>query len=115
MRPTNEKNPSFIIGNGWRDCDISEDSVYRIETNSPNIFYKGTWFHGDWENGVWFDGFWIRGFWSSGYWLNGIWKFGYWHNGLCYPDEVYIDIKISPKTYFKPKRTLSLNYATYKQ
>jgi len=71
--------------------------------------YARTLHIGDFDRHIWFDGIWKCGNWHTGFWLNGTWEVG----------NVFLIYKwrssaVSPKTNFKPKLTLSLNYAVYK-
>lgn len=63
--------------------------------------------------GIWYDGTWTSGFWNSGVWLSGIWIEGAITKDIHYNRRTSTDI--SPKSYYKPKNTLSLNYAKYNQ
>jgi len=109
-----------------------EDLEIELDDENPcNKWYYGEWHGGnwdvkDWHSGIWYDGIWYKGVWNTGIWLGGIWKDGNWNGGIwvrgIWTKGSVINIKtweripidISPKTFIKPKRTLSLNYANYK-
>lgn len=73
-----------------------------------------------WHWGVWYLGFWINGVWESGLWHTGVWINGSWVTGDLKniddtPSYFFLrSMPFSPKSYFKPKLTISLNYAKYK-
>lgn len=57
-----------------------------------------------------------NGYWFCGRWHGGSWLNGKWNNGLICINLSFLPkiSKVSPKSFHKPKRTLSLNYAKYK-
>lgn len=89
------------------------------------IWYKGSWYSGIWKEGIWKGGTWTHDKgdhrWYKGkvqqnhiissYWLSGTWEIGNINtDGSPY---IIVDAKISPKSYFKPPLTLSLNHSDY--
>jgi len=100
------QNTKIINNNFWENAIVSNDTVV-IEgggldldgkTDIP-LFWEGIWYYGIWLNGVWAG----RRCWLNGSWLGG---------------QIYIHLAvntglISPKVYYRPKSTLSLNYAKY--
>lgn len=101
-------NSKYII-----NAQISEDSWISIDSQLCNHFHIGNWFSGEWIWGGWHDGNWHNGNWKDGFWTNGIWINGIWVIGSICKGGIYQYSKISPKSYFKPKTTISLNYAQY--
>jgi len=88
------------------DAYVSKDSVI--------LDLNGKARNPDFREGIWYSGTHVRGNWYSGFggeWLNGNWLDGVlWRNrtggwGLI--------LKISPKSYCRPKNTIALNYARY--
>lgn len=78
--------------------------------------HRPSFYCGIWHEGTWFDGTWHCGekrkhpdsHWLSGTWIKGDYDIqNGWINTVCGRFE------ISPKCYFKPNKTLSLNYAKY--
>jgi len=51
--------------------------------------------------------------WRNGRWTSGDWLRGTWLKGDIYVDGKFYPSKVSPKSFHKPTKTLSLNYATY--
>lgn len=110
--------PDEIKNSVVNDCNAR----YNI-TLFDFLIIGGDWYRGPLEWGVWLDGTFHNGVWSSGnlmyhadsnsvistVWISGRWKKGsIWNiNGK------YKVSKVSPKSYFKPNNTLSLNYAKY--
>lgn len=108
------------------------------------VWYNGVWYRGQFRNGLWVKGTWVNGSWLNGTWLNGIWedgdkyggvwcdgqwKAGVWFGGIWlngnwikgrlwyWVDEFnghWGESTVSPKSHLRPKTTLSLNYAKYK-
>jgi len=94
------------------DAIITEDGMIWPDFHS-GVWYDGIWHMGDWLGGIWLNGVWHDGTWSSGYWLNGnIVKRCIIKNLVTYDANF---VPISPKSFYKPKSTLSLNYANYKE
>jgi len=89
----------------WENAVISDDSQID-EYNKPH----NSALTPDFQYGIWFDGIW-----KNGDWWEGVWLCGYWETGRISPPNTlsYFNSNISPKSYYKPKRTLSLNYAHY--
>jgi len=98
------------------NAEICPHSVYNIHGD----WDSGIWYNGIWNNGSWFGGIWLSGFWNYGgwhldkrnkttNWINGVWHTGYYFSGPASWDNC----KMSPKSYCKPKKTISLNYARY--
>lgn len=97
----------------WTDATVSISNL--IERKNKQRIFSGIWYAGTWLNG-----YWRRYSWSqdksglfvseTSIWLNGIWISGT-IMGIIFADN--IPSKISPKAYFKPRSTLSLNYAKY--
>ena len=92
--------------NQWLNARVSGDSLY--EGTSTETF---------WSSGIWYDGIWLYGKWIKGMWMAGHWIDGEWISGTIltknYTINYYAKSEISPKSFFKPIKTLSLNYATY--
>jgi len=91
----------------WTNAIISSTSKY----DDNGDFYTGIWYGGIFHAKTWYSGTWKDGTWLGKYWLNGI-----WYGGSIEPDGLLtwpLSSKVSPKSFHKPKRTLSLNYATY--
>jgi len=126
MQNTNKKTIEGSLQ--WTGAIVSEDSKYHIYNN---FWHDGIWFEGKWEGGLWSTGLWESGIWKYGTWNSGIWKDGLWINGTWY-DGTWLNGKwyngkykfggaynffeshnISPKDFYRPKRTFSLNYAKY--
>jgi len=80
-------------------------------SHSPDglIWYVVIWYGGVWLKGTWINGWWYEGGLTGCIWLNGTWKSGdaVNHNGT------WKTINTSPKSHYKPNKTISLNYATY--
>lgn len=73
-----------------------------------HIYSPAVWYYGIWHDGLWKMGEWANGDWLNGTWITGaIRKPSKKHSGNWYTK------KISPKCYFKPKLTISLNYSKY--
>jgi len=103
-----EAKAKTIHWQGW-NAVVSEDF-----STGTNCWISGTWHRGIWWHGIWISGNWRAGLWLKGDWLNGNWETGTIRvrmGGLTACDAE--GAKISPKVYFKPKNTLSLNYARY--
>ena len=117
----------------WKKAKISDSSDYDIKVSEwhDGMWHSGEWHGGRWWTGTWANGVWHYGDWHNGIWYNGIWKEGTWFNNTFSHwlsgqwtvgrivkvyrkthDSVFI-INISPKSFKRPKRTLSLNYAAY--
>lgn len=79
---------------------------------NANILNDGPWarilYAGDFDSHIWIDGMWLCGNWHTGIWINGIWD-----KGNIFLTYYWKYSSVSPKTIFKPKNTLSLNYAKY--
>jgi len=84
----------------------------KIITNSNNDYdYQG--FNDSGFEQPRFDGWlWLYGIWSGADWYSGVWLNGTWIDGGNWKAQNRV-IKISPKSYDRPKRTVSLNYAKY--
>lgn len=92
---------------------------------NSNFDYKGNWYNGIWYRGIWLDGIWHYGKWSDGYLSpfglvsnSGIWLKGYWKQGEILTISLKYEFlikpsPISPKSFRRPKLTISLNYAKY--
>lgn len=94
------------------------DGVWAGGSWTNGTWLDGLWVDGQWHMGSWLDGVWVDGQWNNGWWVNGIWLNGLWLDGEISKEIVngrhkYEKINISPKSYYKPKLTLSLNYAKY--
>jgi len=105
----------------WKSAKISQESDYKLDPKNGNIWYSGSWSEGVWLNGIWDSGLWMGGLWCDGEWIHGTWIAGVWLNGVWHKGGIAnfnnpsgFGIEFSPKTYKKPKITLSLNYANYK-
>jgi len=112
---------------------ISKDSVYNKQDRiwHSGHWYKGLWCDGNWLNGIWYDGIWyygiwhIRawedsmitpsGYWHEGRWYGGVWLNGSWKSGIItnYNRKLMETINTSPKSHYKPNKTVALNYAKY--
>jgi len=122
----------------FKNAIISENTRYEIK-EGVIWWYEGTWISGtwpdgcwcggDWQTGTWYLGNFTSGLWRDGIWLDGSWSYhGTWLNGNWKRGWIRCLIKkdfsnffkeseykqFSPKAYFKPKLTMALNYATYK-
>lgn len=97
-----------IINNKWwKNAVVSNDADIRNYPSLVPNFFSGIWYCGIWEDGDW--DFKEHGF-SHAYWISGVWKK---HGEYCRFSP--LTIKVSPKSHYGPKLTLSLNYAIYKQ
>jgi len=122
----------------WKNAKISVGAEY---TEGMDSWFDGVWYDGEWESGSWNNGVWIHGLWKDGYWFGGTWCDGKWCkgdwgdplpvienitlnwiSGIWVKGRIFNDTqsdwvysKTSPKTYYKPVRTLSINHASYKQ
>jgi len=83
----------------WRNAVISIDCQFRFFLLAKPDFYGGIWYDGEWKDGDW----------TYGDWLNGKWKNGGIKEGRISPTKT----AVSPKSYYKPKQTISLNRAKY--
>jgi len=99
----------------WNKGFFYVDSTPSIHSKEAQ-WHNGHWKDGLWKGGVWNAGTWSEGKWWEGYWFEGSWINGKWYNGLiCNKKKSnYFGSVFSPKSYFKPNKTLSLNYAKYK-
>jgi len=103
----------------WENANIRFSDGYKNYTDDDFLFeftpnervgYYLDW--GWWYDGVWRDGFFVCGSFKGkpfSIWLNGTWISG----EIVVRPWGQITLKISPKSCFKPSRTLSLNYAKY--
>jgi len=97
----------------WKGALLSLNCSFKRVHGQPELI-----------RGIWFDGTWLNGYWRAWglkkgsylevdiacYWLSGQWEKG----SICYIYKWrYCDSKLSPKALFRPKTTLSLNYANY--
>jgi len=95
----------------WRETKVCVGSEYTASgVWFGGVWVRGCWLGGLWKKGTWRDGQWWEGDWEDGIWLNGFWKIGRLDRGKSGWWEVPY---ISPKSYHRPSRTLSLNYAKY--
>lgn len=118
-----------LDNNYCENAKVSDDSKY---DEKDILWHDGIWHSGSWLGGRWWGGYWQNGTWHFGEWHDGIWHGGIWQNGtwfnntFCYWINgkwengniviIYGNVKtiyISPKSFNKPKNTLSLNYAKY--
>lgn len=103
--------PITFDSSSWTSVELSKNSKF----DSNGNFYKGIWHRGMFHAGIWYDGFWYNGWWLCGNWLNGKWNFG---AITPYDDKIVTETgflsKVSPKSFNRPKNTLSLNYSNYK-
>jgi len=117
MQIINKNIYEIISTKFWKDIDISSDSVYDYNGIWKNgDLFGGTWFDGTWERGTWQDGLWVTGLWKTGIWFESkaIWLNGTWQEGRIFrKGKEFVRIRMSPKAFWRPKRTLSLNYAKY--
>lgn len=100
-------NTKTISNEYWLNARVSYDYRY----NNLESRFHGISFNIEFLSGIWYDGVWYNGVWSRGNWLNGTWNLG-----AIWDSPSFANIKIStisPKVYFKPKNTLSLNRAKY--
>lgn len=98
MKKKQTKNSWVINNEWWENAIVSSDSKYKIIRNFPNFSY-----------GIWYDGTWRNGTWGGVCWLNGKWIFG----EILSVYTIWDNCAISPKSHYKPIKTLSLNYAKY--
>jgi len=81
----------------WKKAKVSENTL--VYFGSVPCFYNGVWY-----DGIWFDGFWYGQVWINGFWENG-------EISIC---GIYRQTSnVSPKVYFKPEKTISLNKTKY--
>jgi len=114
-----------IVKNSYLHATVSLDAYFFIQ-NFYLIWEKGTLYNGSlsdasWQNGIWLtgkadtvqwgNGVWYDGIWEGGSWDNGTWLNGNWIDGRI--NRLWGYDRISPKSYYKPYKTLSLNYAKY--
>jgi len=95
-------NSKIINNQYWINAEVLKDS-----------HYVGL----DWYSGTWYDGIWKCGQWHDGHWnIPPIWISGDWIGGAIFSEMKYYWVlsEVSPKCYYKPKTTMSLNYAKYK-
>ena len=116
---TSQMETKTIDNKYWINAEVawwSEYLIYRPQHGEVEV----EWLQGDWISGVWNYGDWKGGFWRSGIWNNGVWRKGVWLSGTW--EKGFVSLKdkfaftetyVSPKANFRPKQTLSLNYATY--
>lgn len=112
----------YINSKFWKRVETDSNSSYKLNPKGGNVWnhgswYLGNWLNGTWKNGCWHDGIWNDGIWEDGLWLVGYWLNGTWYKGRCFSfyDKGVHEIEVSPKSFKKPKYTLSLNYAIYKE
>ena len=72
---------------------IVDNKNIRGEPVVPRIGGGGSYFWG------------IGDHWIGGYWIQGDW-------GIATPGQ-FITIPISPKSFYKPKNTMALNFSVY--
>lgn len=102
-------NKAVVSIDSWLYGDIYIHNINCTQT----VYFIRIWYEGSW-NGL----SWVSQFLSptndeiNCYWLNGSWILG----GILkrINGSNLIVSKISPKSFFRPKSTLSLNYANYK-
>jgi len=128
---------AIVSGNSDKEDDgaggVWSDGIWFEGEWNAGTWYNGMWVTGVWKGGSFMDGVWCSGLWWAGNWVNGCWCSGVWDIGIWWAGEwisgrwnkgnilkeirardyVFDEIKISPKSYHKPNRTLSLNYAKY--
>jgi len=109
-----------ILNNtNFKDAKVSIDSEFIEAVFIPNVrLRKQIHFIP-----IWFDGYAYRSTWvsqftdSSHKTINCCWLNGTWFNGgiICkYSNLDLMTTQVSPKSFHKPNKTLSLNYANYK-
>jgi len=93
----------------WFDATVSIDASRDDNGN----FYSGIWYSGEWTNKRWFSTIFDDEAqqYKKSYWLSGMWHCGVIWYGFSLLVE--LDSPISPKSFHKPNKTLSLNYAIY--
>jgi len=102
----------IINNNWWINAQVSEDANIRYYPYLAPSFCGGIWYDGEWKDGDWMPVIgWENDMWSCGVWINGIWHKHGDHSINFFGKNIS---KVSPKTYKKPHKTLSLNYANYK-
>jgi len=84
------------------DAHISDDAQIDCPKSSSPDFKKGIWYSGVHIKGDWFG----KGIWLNGTWIDGVLWLKYGPRYLRHP-------KMSPKSYFRPQKTIALNYAMY--
>jgi len=109
----------------WKAVTVSINSIYSLALTFHKYKVERQWMHGHFQGGYWYDGIWEEGFWQTrerdngiynaynydyygGVWLNGTWIKGNMLNKTTSNYSI-----VSPKSYFKPKSTIALNYAKY--
>lgn len=102
-----------VPGLGDRHENIEWDGSWYDGT-----FVSGHWYGGHWYFGIWEGGTWHGGYWYEGHWLSGSWKTG--SIGIAHSKRNINSLKyfkhhslISPKCYYKPENSVSLNEARY--
>lgn len=81
------------------DAYISDDAEFSTGSVDYIIdFYTGIWFSGKHVRGDWYDGIWIS---------------GHWMDGILIVNDLVRRPRISPKSFYRPKSTFSLNCAKY--
>ena len=115
-----------LIQMGLSNNEYRKDAVISFchKYTDDGVWHRGTWYGGTWLDGVWLNGKWEEGYWKSGLWVDGTWVNGGWYGGVWLNGKfesgvtgknfMYAELKVSPKSFFKPNRTLSLNHAKYK-
>jgi len=98
------------------------DSEYEIMKFDVFIV-SGSWRYGRFSWGIWLGGTWYYGVWlddtkiyspGSSYGIPTVWISGIWEKGKILKNNGKLkSSKVSPKSFKKPKSTLSLNNATY--
>jgi len=106
-----------ICTNDGYDYNMWDDITWlkcnRINSWEYFVWGNGTWLTGKWYYGSWWDGTWNGGTWEEGQFVEGNWLNGLWKGGDIFIKREFRRSWCSPKTCFKPYKTISLNYARY--
>lgn len=98
-----------ITNQWWISAWVADNARMTIDKDYISGINNITLYTG-WEYGTWLDGIWRGSYWSTGTWING-----YWYGGEILGKLIFGWTKspVSPKSHYRPKLTLSLNYAKY--